>query len=106
MVAFHIRHVRNEARNDACNDGVKLRSEYQGNGLETILMLHAKRDIYAVEHGDAFEAMYDEIIQEGITDFTNESYLDHASNGYLSRTHLRIPIPLWSPPPQCLRAAE
>ena len=57
----------------------QLRSEYQGSGLETILKLYAKRDTYAVEHGDAFDAMYDEAVQEGITDFTNESYLDHAS---------------------------
>ena len=56
-----------------------LRSEYQGDGLETILKLHAKRDSYAVEHGDAFEAVYDEIVQEGIADLTNESYLAHAS---------------------------
>ena len=57
----------------------QLRSDYQGSGLETILKLYAKRDEYAVEHGDAFEAMYDEAVQEGIIDFTNESYLDHAS---------------------------
>ena len=57
----------------------KLRSEYQGNGLETILKLQKQRDIYAVEHGDAFEAIFDETVQEGITEFTNEAYLEHAS---------------------------
>ena len=56
-----------------------LRSEYQGDGLDTILKLHAKRNTYAIEHGDAFEAVYDEVVQEGIGDLTNESYLAHAS---------------------------
>ena len=56
-----------------------LRSEYQGDGLDTILKLITKRDTYAIEHGDAFEAIYDEVIQEGILDFTNEAYLEFAS---------------------------
>ena len=64
-------------------------SEYQGDGLETIFKLHAKRNTYAMEHGDAFEAMYDETVQEGIADFTNESYLEHASK--VKRANCALP---------------
>ena len=42
-----------------------------------------------MEHGDAFEAMFDEVVQEGIADFTNESYLDHASK--LERANRALP---------------
>ena len=69
---------------------VNLRSQYEGDGLSVISRLAADRDRFAVEHGDTFEAIYNEIVREGVGAFSNAAYLSFATR--LDRATMQICI--------------
>ena len=68
---------------------VNLRSQYEGDGLSVISRLAADRDRFAVEHGDTFEAIYNEVVREGIGAFSNAAYLSFATR--LDRANRALP---------------
>ena len=68
---------------------VNLRSQYEGDGLQVISKLAADRDRFAVEHGDTFEAIYNEVVREGISAHANAAYLHFATR--LDRANRALP---------------